>query len=67
MMFDVAGGMLIAAAICGLFAFGVFSLNELARHREHEWRARGLVRGAAWALIWLSIGAIGAAIWFVLI
>ncbi len=60
MMIEMAGGILIAVAISAPFAFGVFSLNELARNPEHEWRARGVGRGAAWFLIWLTIGmAIG--------
>lgn len=61
MMLDVAGGVIIAAAICGLFAFGVFSLIDLA---NRDWRARGLETGPAWVCICLSLGA---AIWIVLI
>ncbi len=59
-MIEVAGGVLIAASISAVFGFGVWSLNEVARNPGHEWRAGGAVPGAAWTLIWLSIGvAIG--------
>ena len=51
MMIEVAGGVLIAASISAVFGFGVWSLND---------RTGGAEYGAAWWLIWLSIGvAIG--------
>ena len=51
MMIEVAGGVLIAASISAVFGFGVWSLND---------RTGGAEYGAAWWLIWLTIGiAIG--------
>ena len=50
MMFDVAGGVLIAAAICGLFAIGVYNVAWVEEK-------------AGW---WPILLAIAAAVWIVI-
>ena len=62
MMLDVAGGMIIAAAICGLFALGVRSVVEdrkfWAKGREHlrDYTKTGLTEPGGWICIVISLG-----------
>ena len=53
MMLDVAGGVLIAAVICGLFALGCGILAEKFDIRE------------GWGAVWMLL-AVGLTIWIVI-
>ena len=60
MMLDVAGGVLIAASICALLAFGVFLMIEedpLGKRSSTKW---------GWGLACICLSIV-AAIWIVLI
>ncbi len=58
MMLDVAGGVIIAAAICALFAWGVFGVIE-----DSELRT-GLTQSGGWVCIAISTGAAIAIVLF---
>ena len=62
MMLDVAGGVIIAAAICGLFAWGVRSVVEArkfwanGRAGQRDYTKLGLGETGGWICIVISLG-----------
>ena len=62
MMLNVAGGVIIAAAICALFAWGVFGVIEdrrwfnASQSGQTYFNRSGLTEPRGWALIVISTG-----------
>lgn len=57
MMLDVAGGVIIAAAVCGLFMYGIVSVILDHTNDGSHTRVWPLVAGAGSICVLLSVGA----------